>query len=275
MTENKKEHPFETATSLTGGPDIFKGETSLLYQNMIGPFGGVIAAVILKAAMIHPQCQGDPLSLTVNYAAPVKDGDFEISPVPVRTNRSTQHWYLSLSQENEVAVSALLITAKRRETWSSLEIDMPDEPDPSELFSLSSKDLPEWFNRYDIRPVKGSLPPFFEIEGEEPFQEAESIHWICNKPELSLSFLSLAAFADSFAPRIFIRRNKFVPAGTVSFTVYFHVSRNELDKIGGSHVLGHARANILKNNYCDQTGEIWSPNGQLLATTSQVAYFKE
>jgi hypothetical protein len=27
-------------------------------------------------------------------------------------------------------------------------------------------------------------------------------------------------------------------------------------------------------NYGDQTGELWSPGGRLLATTHQIAYFK-
>jgi acyl-CoA thioesterase len=31
---------------------------------------------------------------------------------------------------------------------------------------------------------------------------------------------------------------------------------------------------IFHKSYGDQTGALWSPNGRLLATTTQIAYFK-
>jgi hypothetical protein len=41
-----------------------------------------------------------------------------------------------------------------------------------------------------------------------------------------------------------------------------------------SRVLAVADANIFHRSYGDQTGALWSPNGRLLATTTQIAYFK-
>ncbi len=41
-----------------------------------------------------------------------------------------------------------------------------------------------------------------------------------------------------------------------------------------SRVLAVADANIFHKSYGDQTGALWSPNGRLLATTTQIAYFK-
>jgi hypothetical protein len=41
-----------------------------------------------------------------------------------------------------------------------------------------------------------------------------------------------------------------------------------------SRVLAVADARIFHKSYGDQIGELWSPNGRLLATTTQIAYFK-
>jgi hypothetical protein len=38
--------------------------------------------------------------------------------------------------------------------------------------------------------------------------------------------------------------------------------------------LAVADAKIFYRSYGDQNGELWSPTGRLLATTTQIAYFK-
>ena len=39
-------------------------------------------------------------------------------------------------------------------------------------------------------------------------------------------------------------------------------------------MLGVADANIFHKSFSDQTGQLWSPDGRLLATTTQTCYFK-
>jgi hypothetical protein len=39
-------------------------------------------------------------------------------------------------------------------------------------------------------------------------------------------------------------------------------------------VLAVADARIFHKSYGDQSGELWSPSGRLLATTTQIGYFK-
>jgi acyl-CoA thioesterase len=39
-------------------------------------------------------------------------------------------------------------------------------------------------------------------------------------------------------------------------------------------VLATADSKIMHKSYADQNAELWSPNGRLLATTTQIAYFK-
>ena len=267
-------HPLDDATTLTGENGNYKGRTTDAYANMVGPYGGLIAAVLLKGALIHPEAMGDPVAITVNFVAPVTNGDFDIKTRCVRTNRSNQHWYVELSQEGRVAANATAILAKRRETWGSTEITMPEVPGPETVDRLGNEYFPKWMGSYDMRIVKGAIPGVIPIEGEEPYQDAKSSLWMKDYPERPLDFISLTALCDIFFPRIYVRREGFEPAGTVSFTAYLHADQETLKRVGSRYLRGDARAQKFFNTYFDQSAEVWAPDGTLLATTHQVVYFK-
>ena len=79
---------------------------------------------------------------------------------------------------------------------------------------------------------------------------------------------------DVFFPRIFMRLGQIVPIGTVAFTVYYHADSAALAAHGDAEVIGQARGNRFHNSYFDQSAEIWTSAGDLLATTTQIVYFK-
>ncbi|MGA8514592.1 MAG: thioesterase family protein, partial [Burkholderiaceae bacterium] len=99
--------------------------------------------------------------------------------------------------------------------------------------------------------------------------------WARDAQARPLDFVSLAAIADVFFPRVFLRRATRVPIGTVSMTVYFHAGQAELDAIGTGYLLGQARAQRFFNGFFDHGAQLWSEAGTLLATTHQVVYYKE
>ncbi len=54
-------HPFDQAIALTSTAEgEYTGATSPAYANMVGPFGGVTAAVALNAVLQHPALLGEP-----------------------------------------------------------------------------------------------------------------------------------------------------------------------------------------------------------------------
>lgn len=267
-------HPFDDAIALDpAGPDRYVGRTTPAYWNMIGPFGGITAATLLKAAMRHPDVLGEPIALTVNFAGPIAEGEFEIEARPSRTNRSTQHWDLVLRQNGEVATTATAIFAVRRDTWGCTEAVRPDAPPPEDV-----PGVPEgfakvrWLKAYDMRPFRGAKP-----HGLPGAEHPDSItqFWLRDAPARTPDFPALASWCDSFYPRIFLKRAGFVPAGTVSLTTYFHTDRAALAALGDSHVLCSARAQVFRKGYSDQTAQVWSAGGELLATSHQVVYYKE
>jgi acyl-CoA thioesterase len=98
--------------------------------------------------------------------------------------------------------------------------------------------------------------------------------WIGDRVPRKIDALSLLAMSDAFFARIFHARGELVPIGTVSLTTYFHADAEDLAREDITHVLGVADAKIFHKSYGDQNGELWSPSGRLLATTTQMTYFK-
>lgn len=267
-------HPFDTATLLEVLPDgSFRGHTSPAYANMVGPFGGVTAACLLQAPMQHTARLGEPVALTVNFAAALVDGEFVITARPLRTNRSTQHWSMELTQGGEIAASATAVFAVRRETWSAPEAAPPANlPTPDTLTRAPLIGRPAWTRHYDMRFARGPMPDAFD---EQPQLDSVSQLWVRDEPPRPLDFPALASLCDSFFPRIFVRRRKVAPIGTVSLTTYFHADAALLQAQAERHVLGVARALNFRNGYFDQSAEVWSDDWQLLASSHQVVYYRE
>ena len=102
-----------------------------------------------------------------------------------------------------------------------------------------------------------------------------SLIWLQDVPPRPLDFLSLAALSDTFLVRIMLVRGTFQPMATVSMTTYFHVSGEELSKIGAAPALGDSNCDVFHDCFADQTCWLWSEDGRLLANGVQVTWFKE
>jgi hypothetical protein len=274
-------HRFDDALTLTSlGDGRYRGRTSPAYANMVGPFGGITNALMLHAVMRHPQRQGEPVALTVNFAAAIADGEFDIVAKPVRTSRSTQHWTIELKQGEDVQTTATAMFALRRvgEGWSGSEASAevlpgPEGAAPPEALAASpTQGLPAWVRSYDIRAIEGGFERLLAGAAEE---QSLTRLWLRNEPPRPLDFESLAAMADGFYPRVFLRLGRRVPAGTVSITTYFHADGATLRaQPAGSHLYGVARGMEFRDGYFDQAAELRTAEGRLLARSTQVVYFK-
>lgn len=264
-------HIFDDAVSLLAvDAHRYTGRTHPAYANMVGPFGGITAATLLRAVQQHPEVLGEPLSFTINYCGPVSYGEFEIVARPVRTNRSTQHWSIELSQDGTVSTTATAVFGTRRETWSSTEAVAPDAPPAQDVAPHTLPDFITWSRNYEMRFVQGAVPG--PETGESP--DSTTTLWVRDTPPRPLDFAALTSLCDVFFPRVFLRRGQYMPAGTVSLTVYFHADADTLGRQSDAAVLGTARSQRFGKGYFDQTAELWGSDGELLATTHQLVYFK-
>ncbi|OBB91880.1 acyl-CoA thioesterase [Mycolicibacterium peregrinum] len=269
-------HPLDNALELeSAGDDRWRGRTLPEWANMVGPFGGVTAATLLRAVELHPQRHGQPIALTVNYVAPIADGEFEVVTRLVKTNRSNQHWIVELGQDDEVKTTATAVFGLRREGWSDTEVEWPQAPAPEDIEQSVPPFGVVWFDNFDMRFVDGAMPDAGN-DSAEPTESASSTTtmWVRNKPSRPMDFAALTAVSDIFYPRVFLRRGHFVPAGTVSISVYFHADDEQLAAQGDDFVLGTARAHRYSGGYFDQSARLFGRSGTLLATSHQFVYFK-
>jgi acyl-CoA thioesterase len=268
----KNRHLFDDATRVTAGDSRWVGQTSGDYWAFVGPFGGATAATILRALIEHPQRSGDPLALTVNYCAPIAEGAFDLDVRLVKANRSTQHWCVELTQGGaDVATLATAVFAERRPSWSHQQARFP-ESRPFEQILRYPKVAAPWVKQYDFRFAEGE--PNFEGTPSSAPPDAFTKLWIGDRVPRKIDMLSLMSMSDAFFARVFHARRALVPFGTVSLTTYFHTDAADLAAEDISRVLAVADAKIFHKSYGDQNGELWSPSGRLLATTTQIAYFK-
>jgi acyl-CoA thioesterase len=271
--ETSQTHPLDAAIALEAtGEHRYAGRTSADYANMVGPFGGVIAATLLNAALQHPQRLGEPLSLTVHYAAPIADGEYEVNARPMRTNRTTQHWLIELIQQEQVAAFATAVFATRRDTWSATDLAFPAVPPADSVPVAPAHPRAAWTQRFQMRFVKGVIG---EAGPENARPDSLTQLWMRDEPPRPLDHASLASLCDAFFPRLFVRRPSWVPIGTVALTTYFHADAAQLAAQGSEPVLGVARAGRFGKGFFDQSAEVWSSDGELLAVSNQVVYFKE
>jgi acyl-CoA thioesterase len=264
-------HPFDDAIHLEAvHANVLRGRTHPEWANMVGPFGGITAAAIVRAIQDHPERIGAPLALTVNFAAPISDGHFDIALKVARTNRSNQHWIVELSQDDEIKATATALFGNRRDTWTDTQAQPPAAPPPEAVTERGGTPPVVWVNRYDIRFTEGAFPS----QDAQPNPSSTTTMWVRDAVRRPIDYPALAALCDVFFPRVFLRRGEYVPSGTISLTSYFHADQREMDALGGDFVLATAHAGRFSEGYFDQSAQLWTRDGVLLATTNQIVYFK-
>jgi acyl-CoA thioesterase len=231
----------------------------------------------VRAALEDPDRDGDPIAVTVNYCAPIAKGGLDIAVRLARKNRSSQHWTLEATQDGstEAVATATVVTAARRESWSHRIAAAPALPDPATMALLHRPDSLQWVQRYGMRFAEGMMEPApGDAAMHDPLRSARSVLWLQDAEPRALDFVSLTAMSDAFFGRIFHVVGRLPPFGTVTLTTHFHAAADELAAHGSEPLACVADARVFHRSYGDQTAELYGRGGQLLATTTQMAYFK-
>lgn len=266
-------HPLDAATKLEVTGDKFQGATSDAYWNFTGPFGGATAATLLQAAMRHPKRQNLPLAMTINYCAPVAKGAFDVLVSEKRTNRSTQHFSVEMTQGDDTIATATLVFAARPEGLAHAPGKMPEVALPEKIEPPKAKAPLAWIDRFDMRFASGF--PVMRPKDDAPLGSARTEVWMRDNPSRKMDFLSLMNMSDAFFARPFHVLGRLIQVGTVSMTTYFHCDEADLAEVGEDYLLGVADANIFNKGYADQIASLWTRGGKLLATSQQILYFRD
>ncbi len=269
-------HPLDVAMFLQPAAEgRLTGLTNDAYWNFAGPFGGYTAALLMKAIMDDPRRLGPPVAQTVNFCAPISKGAFDIIVVLQRSGKATQHWSLELRQGDVVAATASIVCANRRETFAHESTARPIVPPPANVPAQSTTGPLAWLARYDFRFIEGAPGFGGKPRPTDDLGSARTALWLKDAPDRPLDYVALSALCDCFILRLLQIRGTMVPMSTVSMTSYFHATPDELAAHGTRHLLGIADAKRFNANFHDQSMELWSADGVLLASGVQTVWYKE
>lgn len=259
---------LEDSLALTSAaPGEWRATASPLYEANTGMFGGWTAALLLKAVVEDERAQGAPISLNVNYLSRVEPkAELILRARLLGATRSLFTWQseLWLAATNELATTATVVLANRRESDTFLELKMPAAGDPETLGVFHP---PATFGqRTPVRTVAG-YPPF-----NKP--STHSVHWVRELSGRTVDHVQIAYLADVCPPRVFYLSEGPRPSSTVTLSVYFHASDAELGAVGSDYVLSEIIGTRATGSTCGSKLAMWSRQGALLATSEQLCWFK-
>jgi acyl-CoA thioesterase len=251
-----------------GGPGTWVACADERYQARYGMFGGWTAAVALRSVLQSADGQDTPAALTINYIDAIAPGTEIIMRVrQIGGGRSVHHWQvdaLTTPDERPVAV-ALVVLSERRPSDGMTQPSMPPVPAPEEVEE-------EWRppircgEQVLLRPIAG-FPPFGR-------HDTRSLAWVHETSGRRIDHVQLAFLSDAYPPRAFFWSDGPRTAATMSLSVYFHATRDEIASIGDDYVLNEATGTRGADSISGQQACLWSRNGTLLATTEQLVWYR-
>jgi acyl-CoA thioesterase len=154
------------------------------------------------------------------------------------------------------------VLANRRESDGFTEWRMPAAPVPEDLPMIHP---PATFGQHlDMRVNK---IPFGQTD-------SHSVQWIRERTGHPVDHVLLAYLADSYPPRILYRGSAPRPSSTLTMSVYFYASADELAAVGDDFVLSEAVGTRAEASIVGSQLRLWSRRGALLATSEQLCWFK-
>jgi len=215
--------------------------------------------------------QGDPLATSVLFTDAVGDGPVEIATRLLRSGSRLQFWRSELHQRGKICAHAQVTLGVRRESPGFTDAEMPDAPPPEAI------PAPEGFHasvpflrQFQSRWVTAS-PMNLQDQGDT----ARSMQWVRDAHGRPLDHGLLAALADLAPPRVTFKRKTWVTSSTVSMTTHFHALPDELAAVGADFILSDVQCRRCEGGYFDHELKLWSRDGVLLATSEQVAAFRD
>ena len=246
----------------------FAGHTDMRYWNIIGPYGGWVAALMLKA-VIHDQAPSrfEPVAFTVDFMKAPKEGAVVIRRTCDRAGRTASFWRVELEMaDGTPCARALLTMAERRDTGVFSPETMPDVPRPDAVERFETTLLPvKWAHLYETRVVKGAMG------GITP--DTQSLVWVRDADRRPLDHVSMLALSDSPFPRLFLATGRPSNISTITMTTYLHASTAELQTIGSAHILADSRCARSVGGFYDQHTHFYSQAGDLVAASQQMVWY--
>jgi len=256
---------FDADTALTpAGDGVWEGAIGQGWATPRGPLGGYVMALLLRAfelAVDDPP--RSPRSVTMHFLRVPEVGPVSVSATVERAGRSLS------TVSGRMEQGGMLL---------GLALGAYSVPWKSPL--LGEEPLPEVTPAEGREPVPGlgrGTPPAFTERltmqhrfGPPPFSgadEGETGGWLGLREERPVDALTIAVLADAWFPAPWPRLQKLAPAPTIDLTIHFRVPLPLPDTL----LLGRFTNRLVRDGFFDEDGELWAPDGTLVAQSRQLA----
>jgi hypothetical protein len=207
MSSTIRLHPFDEALALQAVPGGFSGTGDSRFANRIGPFGGYVAALLLKAVTEKAGPGRPPLSMTVDFLARVAGAPFRIETSTERDGRTLVTVTARLIQEGRVCAIALVTCLERGRSPVLLDAAPPDLPPPDAL--------PPVVHAGDEPPLREQFE--FRVATGQPWSGSPttaSNGWMRTPQPRRMDYLLVACLADATPPTVWTRLSTLAPFAT-------------------------------------------------------------
>jgi acyl-CoA thioesterase len=105
--------------------------------------------------------------------------------------------------------------------------------------------------------------------GNPPFSSSdrgETGGWLGLREERPVDALAIAVLADAWFPAPWPRLRALAPAPTIDLTIHFRAPLPLSDTL----LLGHFTNRLVRDGFFDEDGELWAPDGTLIAQSRQL-----
>jgi acyl-coenzyme A thioesterase PaaI-like protein len=234
-----------------------------------GLWGGYALGLCVRALEAEPEATGEALSMTLTYASGLPSGDLDVRTRRLRQGGSIGVWEVELRPQGveDVGVHGMITLARRPATPPFAFATMPQAPSPDDLPSPVHPAGMEHFgaSAFERRTLDG-FPP-------KPGGDSRSLAWV--RPRRGAWDKALLAMVtDNSAPRVMYALDR-VMTTTLSLTVYLHARAEELAALGDQFILIECEGRVGGGGASDERSSYWSRDGRLLATSEQLAWYRQ
>jgi acyl-CoA thioesterase len=200
-------------------------------------------------------------SVSVHYLSPPQAGAAEVHVEPDRHGRSVSFVRGQLRQQGRTLATATAVFADDRSGLELDRVEPPRVPPPDELEPLPADPSdPPLVAQLDYRPALGA-PRFSGAD------EALAGGWLRFRDERDLDAAALVALCDAWFPPAFAVASGPLALPTLELTVHL---RGRVPR-PRDWTLGRFGTRLARDGFLEETAEIFSREGELLAESRQLA----
>jgi acyl-CoA thioesterase len=247
------------------GDGVYEGEVCPDWWTPRGPLGGYVMALMLRALELEVNDpERRPRSCTMHFLRPPQAGPITARSTVERAGRTLTSVSGRLDQDGKLMGLALGAFST---PWESPLLDEAHMPAVEPALGRTSQ----------RRGIPDTVPPpfvgrmvFQHRFGAELFSSADRAEvggWLGLREERPLDAAAVTVLADAWFPAPWPRLRALAGAPTIDLTIHFRAPL----PIDSTLLLGRFRTRLVRDGFFDEDGELWAPDGTLVAQSRQLA----